>query len=86
MELFDSMLGQKEYFSDYVFEDVAATMLKNDPELRKKLDEAKAADPKLANSAGAQLNFVYRNSPYFEKTYLRYPIGRLLNNTKLDLR
>jgi hypothetical protein len=83
---FDSMLGQKEYFSDYVFEDVAAIMLKNDPELRKKLDEAKAADPKLANSAGAQLNFVYRNSPYFEKTYLRYPIGRLLNNTKLDLR
>ncbi|MDB5129981.1 M14 family zinc carboxypeptidase [Mucilaginibacter sp.] len=83
---FDSMLGQKEYFSDYVFEDVAATMLKNDPELRKKLDEAKAADPKLANSAGAQLNFVYRNSSYFEKTYLRYPIGRLLNNTKLDLR
>jgi len=83
---FDSMLGQKEYFSDYVFEDVAATMLKNDPELRKKLDEAKAADPKLANNAGAQLNFVYRNSPYFEKTYLRYPIGRLLNNAKLDLR
>jgi hypothetical protein len=83
---FDSMLGQKEYFSDYVFEDVAATMLKNDPELRKKLDDEKAKDPKLANSAGAQLNFVYRNSPYFEKTYLRYPIGRLLNNTKLDLR
>jgi membrane associated rhomboid family serine protease len=30
-------------------------------------------------------NFVYRNSPYFEKTYLRYPVGRLLTNTKLDL-
>jgi hypothetical protein len=82
---FDSILGQKEYFSDYVFEDVAATMLKNDPQLRKKLDEAKAADPKLAGSAMGQLNFVYRNSPYFEKTYLRYPIGRLLINTKLDL-
>jgi hypothetical protein len=26
--------------------------------------------------APAQLNFVYRNSPYFEKTYLRYPVGR----------
>ncbi|MES2269019.1 MAG: M14 family zinc carboxypeptidase [Bacteroidota bacterium] len=82
---FDSMLGQKEYFSDYVFEDVAAQMLKNDPGLRKKLDDAKAADPKLAVSAGAQLNWVYRNSPYFEKTYLRYPVGRLLTNTKLDL-
>jgi hypothetical protein len=83
---FDSILGQKEYFSDYVFEDVAAQMLKDDPALRKKLDDAKAADPKLAASAAAQLNFVYRNSPYFEKTYLRYPVGRLLTNTNLDLK
>ncbi|MFD0766337.1 M14 family zinc carboxypeptidase [Mucilaginibacter lutimaris] len=82
---FDSILGQKEYFSDYVFEDVAAQMLKTDPGLRKKLEDAKAADSKLAASAGAQLNWVYRNSPYFEKTYLRYPVGRLLTNTKLDL-
>ncbi|OOQ57530.1 M14 family zinc carboxypeptidase [Mucilaginibacter pedocola] len=83
---FDSMLGQKEYFSDYVFEDIAADLLKNDPELRKKLDDEKAKDPKMAASAGAQLNFVYRNSPYFEKTYLRYPVGRLLTDTKLDLK
>ncbi|MET3977981.1 hypothetical protein ABIB62_000547 [Mucilaginibacter sp. UYP25] len=82
---FDSVLGQKEYFSDYVFEDVAAKMLKDNPGLRKKLDDAKAADPKLAASAGAQLNWVYRNSSYFEKTYLRYPIGRLLTNSKLNL-
>jgi hypothetical protein len=33
---FDSVLGEKEYFSDYVFEDVAAALLKNDPELKKK--------------------------------------------------
>jgi len=83
---FDSVLGAKEYFSDYVFEDVAADLLKKDPELKKKLDDEKLKDPKLASSAGAQLNFVYRNSPYFEKTYLRYPVGRLLTNTKLDLK
>ncbi len=83
---FDSVLGEKEYFSDYVFEDVAANQLKNDPELRKKLDDEKAKNPKLAASAALQLNFVYRNSPYFEKTYLRYPVGRLLTDTKLDLK
>ncbi|RYU87885.1 hypothetical protein EWM62_15430 [Mucilaginibacter terrigena] len=83
---FDSMLGQKEYFSNYVFEDVAAQMLKDNTALRKKLDDEKVKDPKLAASAAAQLNWVYRNSPYFEKTYLRYPVGRLLTNTKLDLR
>jgi len=85
-DFFDSVLGEKEYFSDYVFEDVAANLLKNDAALKKKLDDAKAADPKMAGSASAQLNFVYRNSPYFEKTYLRYPIGRLLTPAKLDLK
>jgi hypothetical protein len=83
---FDSVLGEKEYFSDYVFEDVAADLLKKDPELKKKLEDEKLKDPKLANSASAQLNFVYRNSPYFEKTYLRYPVGRLLMDTKLDIK
>ena len=83
---FDSILGEKEYFSDYVFEDIAANLLKDDPALRKKLDSAKTSDTRLANSAQAQLNFVYRNSPYFEKTYLRYPVGRLLTNAKLDLK
>jgi hypothetical protein len=83
---FDSVLGQKEYFSDYVFEDIAADLLKRNPELRKKLDDEKAKDPKMATSAAAQLNFVYRNSPYFEKTYLRYPVGRLLTDTKLNLK
>lgn len=82
---FDSILGEKEYFSAYVFEDDAAALLKKDPDLRKKLDDEKARNPQLANSAAAQLNFVYRNSPYFEKTYLRYPVGRLLTDTKLDI-
>jgi len=82
---FDSILGAKEGYSDYVFEDDAAALLKKDTALRKKLDDEKAKNPQLANSARAQLNFVYRNSPYSEKTYLRYPVGRLLADTKLDL-
>ncbi|MDB5114958.1 MAG: hypothetical protein JWQ79_450 [Mucilaginibacter sp.] len=83
---FDSVLGEKEGYSPYVFEDVAADLLKKDPELRKKLDDEKLKDPKLANSASAQLNFVYHNSPYFEKTYLRYPVGRIIAPAKLDLK
>ena len=83
---FDSVLGQKEYFSDYVFEDIAAALLKQNPELRQKLEDEKLKDPKLAASADAQLTFVYRNSLYFEKTYLRYPVGRLLTNANLNLK
>ncbi len=82
---FDAILGEKEYYSDYVFEDSAAEILKSNPELRKKLEDEKVKNAQLANSAAAQLNFVYRNSPYFEKTYLRYPVGRLLTNAKLDI-
>lgn len=82
---FDSILGQKEHFSDYVFEDVAADLLKKDPELKQKLEAEKAKNPELAKSAAAQLNFVYKNSPYFEPTFLRYPIGRIIAPIKLNL-
>jgi len=83
---FDSMLSQKEHYSDYVFEDIAAAYLKQHPELQKQLDQEKAANPQLGKSSGAQLEYIYRNSPYFEKTYLRYPVGRILTATQLDLK
>ena len=83
---FDSILGQKEHYSDYVFEDIAAEYLKNNPNLKALLEKEKAGNPKLAASAAMQLEFVYHNSPWFEKTYLRYPVGRLLADVKLDLK
>lgn len=83
---FDAVLGQKEHFSAYVFEDVAARLLQQDAGLRNKLEEAKKADPELAKSAAGQLNRVYGHSEYFEKSYLRYPVGRLLTDIKLDLK
>jgi hypothetical protein len=82
---FDAVLGQKEYFSPYVFEDLASALLKKNPELRKQLNEAVQADEKMKNSGQAQLNWVYQHSPYFEKTFLRYPVSRLNQETKLDI-
>jgi hypothetical protein len=75
---FDPILGQKEGYSDYHFEDVAASYLRSNPELREKLDQRKATDSAFAKSAGAQLNFVFQNSPYFEPAYLQYPVYRVL--------
>ena len=74
---FDGILQQKEYFSSYVFEDLAAAMLKKDPALKKQLEDKRNADPEFAKDAHAQLDFIYRHSPYFEKEYLRYPVYRL---------
>lgn len=74
---FDAILQQKEGYSDYRWEDLAAEVLKKDPALQKKLNEKKAADPKFAANASAILNFIYINSPYYEPAHLRYPVYRL---------
>jgi Zinc carboxypeptidase len=74
---FDAILGQKEGYSAYAFEDIAADFLKNNPALRTKLDQRRAADTAFAKDGRAQLNFVYQNSPWFEPDYLRYPVYRV---------
>ncbi|MBB3836674.1 hypothetical protein FHS57_000656 [Runella defluvii] len=74
---FDSILAQKEHFSAYVFEDVAADLLRKDAALKQKLEERKKADEAFAKNGAAQLEFIYKNSPYSEKSYLRYPVYRL---------
>jgi hypothetical protein len=82
---FDGILMQKEYFSAYVFEDEAARMLREDPALRKALEEKRAADEAFAQSARAQLNFIYQNSSYYEPTHQLYPVGRLMEEASLPL-
>ena len=75
---FDAILQQKEGYSDYRWEDLAAELIKNNPDIKKKLEEKKAADPKFAANASAQLDFIYKNSPYYEPGHNRYPVYRLV--------
>ncbi|MCJ8164460.1 hypothetical protein MKJ04_06350 [Pontibacter sp. E15-1] len=82
---FDSILMQKEYFSSYVFEDLAASILRQNPQLRQQLEARKKQDPDFAQNARAQLDFVYRNSPHYEPTHNLYPVGRLMQEVKLPL-
>ncbi|HMP28911.1 MAG TPA: hypothetical protein PKD85_04890 [Saprospiraceae bacterium] len=74
---FDTYLQTKEHFSAYVFEDIAAELLKNDPKLRQDLEAKKAEDQKFAESAAEQLRFIYTRSPYYEKEHMSYPIYRV---------
>ncbi len=76
---FDSILQQKEHYSDYVFEDLAAEFLAQNPAVRQQLDAAKQASPALAASGPAQLEWVYQHSPYAEADYRRYPVLRWLS-------
>ena len=75
---FDSVLQQKEWFSDYVFEDIAAELLKKDPALKAALEARRAAEPEFAKDAWAQLYFVYQRSPYFEPSFRKYPVLRVI--------
>lgn len=74
---FDPILGQKEGYSGYVFEDKAAEYLKQDTTLKRRLEERRASDSTFAQSGRAQLDFIYRNSPWAEPGYMRYPVFRV---------
>jgi hypothetical protein len=73
---FDSVLQQKEHYSDYVFEDLAAEFLTKNPGVRQQLENKKKADPAFAANGPAQLEWVYQHSPYAEVGYRRYPVAR----------
>lgn len=75
---FDSVLQQKEYFSNYVFEDSAKELLEKNAELRSKFELYKSSDKDFADSAQAQLDWIYRHSEYYEKSHMEYPVYRIL--------
>jgi hypothetical protein len=75
---FDAVLQQKEGYSDYRWDELAGGLLEKDSALQRKLIEQRRKDPAFAENAPAQLEFLYRNSPYFEAGYRRYPVYRLL--------
>ena len=75
---FDAILGQKEGYSAYAFEDIAADYLKQQPALQKKLEQQRLSDTAFAKNGRAQLNFVYQNSPWYEPDHLRYPVYRVI--------
>ncbi|OYQ31977.1 hypothetical protein CHU92_15160 [Flavobacterium cyanobacteriorum] len=75
---FDAILQQKEYFSAYVFEDTAAKLLKEDATLKAAFEKKKQEDKGFAEDGDAQLDWIYRNSVYYEKTHMEYPVYRKL--------
>lgn len=70
---FDEILGRKEYFSPYVFEDKAVEILERNPKLRQEY-ETKVKDFK---SRWEALDYIYRNSEMYEKTHNLYPVFRI---------
>jgi hypothetical protein len=74
---FDSYLQQKEHFSAYVFEEKAKEVLESNLTLKKAFEEKKKNDEIFRMDAKAQLNFIYKNSDYFEQSFNRLPVSKV---------
>jgi hypothetical protein len=74
---FDTILQQKEGYSNYVFEDVAKQILDENPTLKQEFETKKQTDKAFAENGGDQLYWVYKHSKYFEKEFMRYPVYRV---------
>lgn len=76
---FDTILQQKEGYSSYVFEDLANDYLLKNPSIKSQFDQKLKDDKSFANNPESQLDWVHKNSPYYEKAHMNYPIYRILN-------
>ncbi len=79
---FDGILMQKEHFSSYVFEDIAERLLESDPSLKKEFEAKRRNDKEFRANAYEQLKYIYERSPYYEKTFRRYPVYRIFDDQK----
>ena len=74
---FDTILQQKEGYSAYVFEDIAAEILAKNPTLKKQFEDQLKSTKAFANNPKAQLDFIYKNSKHYEKAHLRLPVFKI---------
>lgn len=74
---FDTVLQIKEGYSAYVFEDIAFQFLQEHPDVKKEFDSKIKSDPDFAKSNRAQLDFIFKKSPYYEKAHLMLPVFKV---------
>ena len=74
---FDTILQQKEGYSGYVFEEVADNFLRENPSVKKALEEKIKTDEDFAKNPSAQLSFVYKKTLHYEKAHLMLPVFKV---------
>jgi len=80
---FNSILEQKERYSDYVFEDTAFEMLQQEPALQALFNQWKAAHPDRLSDPAAVLDFVFAHGQrHREPSWRLYPVFALMPSAK----
>jgi hypothetical protein len=82
---FDEILGQKEYFSPYIFDATAAQFLDANPTIKAEFQKKVQSDPDFAKDDYGQLNWIYKRTPLYEPGHLRYPVARIEKVQKIPL-
>jgi hypothetical protein len=74
---FDAIFQQKEWFSDYLFDETAMRMLEQDKNLKQEFDSLRSSDPGFSADPWKMMAWIYRRSAWYEPTHLRYPVYRI---------
>ncbi|KAF0199312.1 MAG: hypothetical protein FD166_435 [Bacteroidetes bacterium] len=80
---FNQIFEQKEYSETYVMEKMAREMLEKDPQLKKEFLEKMAKDTEFSKDQWNILNWFYSRTPYWDKQFLNYPVGRIFDKTTI---
>ncbi len=74
---FDAIFERREYAESYVLEELARNMLAEDANLKTEFLNKISSDSAFAKSPSARLMFFYERSPYFDRRWNIYPVGRI---------
>jgi hypothetical protein len=83
--MFDVIFEQKEYAETYVMEPLARAMLDSIPGLQQAYEQKKADDPAFSASPWQQLNWFYKQTPWWDQQYMRYPVGRIMHPSSIPV-
>jgi hypothetical protein len=75
---FNAIFEQKEYFSDYSMEPIAAKMMKENPELKEEFEQKLKTNEKFRKNPRARLDFFYQRSPYSDEELNMYPVMKVV--------
>ena len=74
---FNAIFEQKEYFETYVMEVMAREMIEKNPELKNDFENWKFSNPDDVPDYYAQLQWFFKQTPYFDSNLNIYPIGKI---------
>lgn len=71
---FNTIFQRTEYIENYAIIPLAEQMMADDPALKKAFEAKLKADKTFADDPRARLDFFYKRSPYYDQSYLKYPV------------